>query len=127
MRVRWMTILLITALGGCASSSEPQRFSIYFEPYSANLDQLANDTIRAAADFARAHAAAPIAVAGFSAPPDPQRDVEGLSARRAEAVKQALVKDGIGAERITTAANGVTDPKTMPQVAVRRVDITVGR
>jgi OOP family OmpA-OmpF porin len=127
MRLRWMTILLLSALGGCSWMADTRTFSVYFEPYSSVLDQQARETISNAADFARAHPLQPVAVAGFAAPPDPKRDVEGLSAQRAEVVKQALVTDGLSPNRIITAANGITDPKDLPSIAVRRVDITVGR
>jgi outer membrane protein OmpA-like peptidoglycan-associated protein len=126
MRVRWTTILLLAALGGCSWFSASQTFSIYFQPYSAELDQSAQETIHAAADFARAHPLQPVSVNGYSAPPDPKLDVEGLSAKRADAVKQVLISDGVGPGRITIEANGITDPKTFPTVAVRRVDINVG-
>jgi outer membrane protein OmpA-like peptidoglycan-associated protein len=65
-------------------------------------------------------------VTGFSAPPDPKQDIEGLSDQRAEAVKQGLIAAGISPNRIVTVGNGVTDPKNMPTVSVRRVDIGVG-
>jgi outer membrane protein OmpA-like peptidoglycan-associated protein len=69
----------------------------------------------------------PVLLAGYSAPPDPSKDVDGLSAMRAEAVKQALVTDGISPARISVEANGITDPEGKPNLAVRRVDISVGR
>jgi outer membrane protein OmpA-like peptidoglycan-associated protein len=125
--VRWGSILLLTALVGCSWLTDSRKFSVYFEPYSAELDDQARDTIHSAAKFAQAHPFQPVALDGFSAPPDPKLDVAGLSAQRAEIVKQALLSDGVGAGRITTVANGITDPNMLPPVAVRRVDINVGR
>ncbi len=127
MRLGWMTILLLAGLGGCSWLSGSRQFSVYFVPYSAVLNQQARETIVAAAQFARSHPMQPIAVDGFSAPPDANRDVEGLSAQRAEVVKLALVSAGVGADRITTVANGIVNPKPLPQVAVRRVDISIGK
>jgi len=127
MRIGWITAFLLVGLGGCAWLSDSQKFSVYFEPYSAVLNQQSHDTIKAAAKFAQSHALQPIAIDGFSAPPDPKRDVEGLSAQRAETVKQALIDDGVDPNRIVTAANGIVDPKILPDVAVRRVDINVGK
>jgi outer membrane protein OmpA-like peptidoglycan-associated protein len=120
-------MLVIAALGGCARTPETQKFSVFFEPYSAALDPQARDTIHSAADFASANLSLPVAVAGFAAPPDPKLDVDGLSAQRAAAVKQLLISDGIKPDRIATVANGTTDPKNLPTVSVRRVDISVGR
>ena len=122
-----MAILPFVALSGCAGSSNGQSFSVYFQPYSANLDQQALTSIQAATDFANANPTLPVALAGYAAPPDPNQDVEGLSANRAAAVKQTLINDGVRADRVTTVANGITDPKSLPTVAVRRVDITIGR
>ena len=127
MRVRWAAVLLLVVLGGCSWLSGSRKYSVYFEPYSAELDRQAHQTIDDAAKFAEAHPMQPIAVDGFAGQPDPKRDVDGLSAQRAEAVKQALVSDGLFPGRITTAANGVVDPKGLPGVAVRRVDIGVGQ
>ncbi|MGD0108145.1 MAG: OmpA family protein [Rhodopila sp.] len=115
---------MYVSLGACSWLSNPQEFSVYFEPYSSELDPQARQTIQDAASFARAHVLLPVEVAGFAAPPDPKRDVDGLSAQRAEVVKQLLVNDGVGQNRIATVAYGITDPKTLPSLAVRRVDIT---
>jgi outer membrane protein OmpA-like peptidoglycan-associated protein len=104
-----------------------QKFSAYFQPYTAEPDAQALETIHAASSFAKAHPLQPVVVDGFSAPPDPKLDVDGLSARRAEMVKQVLLRGGVPEDRITTSANGVIDPKNLPSVAVRRVDISVGK
>ena len=126
MRIGLMSILLVSTVGGCSLFAEPRSYSVYFEPYSSALDNQARATVHAAADAAKAHRLRLIEVTGYSAPPDPKRDVDGLSEQRALAVKQALVDDGVWAQRITTTGAGVTDPKNLPQVAVRRVDITIG-
>ena len=114
------------SLTGCSWFTGSRKFSVYFPPYSAELDQQALETIHAAAHFAQAHPLQPVSVDGFAAPPDPKQDVPGLSAQRADTVKQALLGDGVLPLRITTSANGVVNPKTLPSLAVRRVDITVG-
>jgi outer membrane protein OmpA-like peptidoglycan-associated protein len=127
MRIRWTAGLLLATLSNCSWLTATQQYSVYFEPYSSKMDAQAAETIQSAATFAKAHSLQPIIVSGFSAPPDPKRDVEGLSARRAETVKQMLIADGIAPGRITTEANGTTDPKGLPALAVRRVDISVGQ
>jgi len=127
MRFCCAAMLVIAAIGGCTPTSGPRNFSVFFEPYSAALDPQARDTIHSAADFASANPGLPVAVAGFSAPPDPKLDVDGLSAQRAAAVRTLLISSGIRPDRITTVANGITDPRTLPNVSVRRVDINVGQ
>jgi outer membrane protein OmpA-like peptidoglycan-associated protein len=127
MRFCCAALLAVVAIGGCTRTPVSQKFSVYFEPYSATLDPLARDTIRSAADFASANPVLPVAVAGFAAPPDPKLDVDGLSAQRAAAVKQLLISNGVRPDRISTVANGITDPKDLPTVSVRRVDVSIGR
>jgi OOP family OmpA-OmpF porin len=127
MRLRWIGIFVLAGLAGCSWLSGSRKFSVYFEPYSAALNPQGRETITAVAEFARNHPLQPVAVDGFSAPPDAKHDVDGLSAKRAEVVKQALITDGVAPVRITTVANGIIDPKSLPDVAVRRVDIDVGQ
>jgi outer membrane protein OmpA-like peptidoglycan-associated protein len=127
MRFRWISLLLLGVLACCSRGPTGQQYSVYFQPYSAQLDGQARETIQTAADYAQSHRSAPVAVTGYSGPPDPGKDVDGLSVQRAQAVGQLLATAGVDPARITTSANGITDPKAMPAVAVRRVDITVGQ
>ena len=126
MRPGTAAIIALAALAGCSSGPDKQTFSVFFNPYSSSVDQQAQDSIQSAAAFAQAHPASPILLTGYSAPADPKLDVDGLSAQRAVVVTQALVSDGINPDRVSMHAAGVTDPKEMPSVAVRRVDIRVG-
>lgn len=129
MHYRVAMLLLCSAAAGCSFSSEPdhKHYSIYFPSYSAELDQQGHRAVAEAAAVARANPALPVELAGFSAPPDPSRDVDRLSARRAARVKQALIADGVGPDRISTVANGTTDPNGLPNLSVQRVDISIGR
>ncbi len=129
MRQRFLPLLLLTALGGCASlfGERTRSYSVFFQPYSSELDDHAREAVRDAASFAQSHPLQPVAVAGYAAPPDPGKDIDGLSAQRAEVVKQALINDGVSPGRISMQANGITDPEGKPNLAVRRVDINVGR
>jgi OOP family OmpA-OmpF porin len=130
MRFRWTATLLLAPLlaplAGCGWFTDTGKYSVYFPPYSADLNGEATKTIHSASSFALAHPILPIVVTGYSAPPDPKLDVDGLSDKRADAVKQGLIADGISPNRIATVGNGITDPGTLPSVAVRRVDIGVG-
>ncbi len=129
MRYRLATLLMLTALGACANpfGEHRRQYSVYFPAYSSDLDLPARSTISDAASFAHDHPLQPVSLAGYAAPADPSKDVDGLSAQRAEVVKQALIAHGIGPGRISIEANGVTDPQGKPSLAVRRVDINIGR
>ncbi len=126
MRIRWTATLLLLPLAGCGWFGNTGKYSVYFPPYSADLNSEATKTIHSASSFAQAHPALPIVVTGYSAPPDPKQDVDGLSDQRADVVKKGLIADGITPNRVVTVGNGVTDPGTLPSVSVRRVDIGVG-
>ena len=126
MRFRWSRLLPVLVVSGCSTLFGPDqaKYSIYFDPYSVALDQQAQQTARAAAQFARANPQAKLSLSGYSAPADPARNIDGLSDERALAVKRTLISDGVRPERIVTEGYGETDPKTLPSVAVRRVDIS---
>ena len=66
------------------------------------------------------------AAAALAAPVPTKQDLDALSAERADAVKHLLVEDGIAANRIVVEANGAIDPKPLPSLSVRRVDISFG-
>jgi outer membrane protein OmpA-like peptidoglycan-associated protein len=128
MRITWPALAVAVMLTGCSALfGGQQKYSLYFEPYSVALDQQAQETVRSAARYAADHPLVKVSVAGYAAPPDRMHDVDGLSAQRAAAVKQALIGGGVAPDRIATEANGVTDPKMLPALAERRVDITEDR
>jgi hypothetical protein len=124
MRLDWVTITTLAFIGGCTSS--PQTYSVYFQSYSTELDPQARQTVQEAADFGRARSWLPIQVIGYAAPADPRPNLDALSAQRAAVVKQLLVDDGIGPNRISVAGDGVIDPRPLPPLSVRRVDISFG-
>ncbi|MFO1028612.1 MAG: OmpA family protein [Acetobacteraceae bacterium] len=129
MRKRFAALVLVATVSACARLSGPptSSFSVFFPPYSAELDQDAQTAIHNAAAFAKSRPSEPVILIGYSAPPDPGKDVPGLSEQRAQAVKAVLVSDGINPNRISAIAKGITDPKAnMPELSVRRVDISVG-
>ena len=126
MEFRWSRVLPVLALSGCSAlfGQGQTKYSIYFEPNSVALDQQAQQTARAAAQFARANPQAKLSLSGYSERADPARNIDGLSDERAIVVKRTLVSNGVKPERIVTEGYGETDPKTLPSVAVRRVDIS---
>ena len=130
MRRRLACLVLLSLTAACAKFAggpATATFSVFFQPYSAELDQDAQDSIHSAAAFARSHASQPVILIGYAAPPDPGKDMPGLSEQRNTAVKSVLVADGVAPDRISAVAKGTTEPKdNMPNVSVRRVDISVG-
>ncbi len=126
MLYRVAIVLLITLLAGCAGKGS--KYTVYFIPYSSQLDQRAMDTIQAAATFAKANPLAPVTIQGYSTRPDPAQH-DTLSQLRTGAVKNGLLQDGVGRARIEVlGAGGIIYPQgvPMPTLGPDRVDISIG-
>lgn len=83
-------------------------FTVYFAFDSANLSAEALRIVRSAADAARTENA-PIAVVGHADAAGPADYNMRLSLRRAQAVRDALIADGIPVSRITASGQGEGD------------------
>jgi len=113
-------ILLVTAACGeslqSASLTTPppappppiRAWLVFFDTNSSTLSEQANMTVRAAADVARTSAGSKVEVTGYT-------DTEGsvavnqvVATRRANAVKDALVRAGVPAQSIRMIAAGET-------------------
>ena len=127
MRFGWFALASLGALTACASGSDTRGFSVYFQPYSTELDRQGRETADAAAEYAKAYPLLPVLVVGHSARATQGHDADEVSDRRAAAIRQVLIADGVGASRIVLSAYGHADPHPMPQLAGQRVDITVGQ
>ncbi len=83
------------------------------------------DAVRTAAEVLRADPAANALLVGYTADTaGPPAVAQRLSERRAEAVANALVADGVDRSRLTTVGRGDADPFPTPE-ASRRVEIQV--
>ena len=113
-------ILLVTAACGeslqSASLTTPppappppiRAWLVFFDTNSSTLSEQANMTVRAAADVARTSAGSKVEVTGYT-------DTEGsvavnqvVATRRANAVKDALVRAGVPGQSIRMIAAGET-------------------
>jgi len=108
----------------------PPSFMVFFDWDRSNLSQQALATIQQAADAFRAKGNARITATGHTDTSGPESYNMALSLRRANAVKDALVRDGVPAQAISVigmgekgllvpTADGVREPQN------RRVEIVI--
>ena len=117
----WL-LMMLPACALLAPNSSP--YLVYFQERSAQLDAPARSLIAEAAQRANAEPTAPVTVAGYTdSAGSPPADVS-LSQQRAQVVADALVADGVAANRIARMGRGQTGGD--PGVASRRVEIMIG-
>jgi OmpA-OmpF porin, OOP family len=117
---------LLLALGGCALvQPSGQRYVVFFQEWSADLDETARGSVSAAAHRALDYPMQPVVVSGFADTDGSPQANKDLSRVRAQVVSDALVASGVPAARIQRRAVGSVD-YTLNSLESRRVEITVG-
>ncbi len=94
-------------------------FMVFFDWDRSNLSQQALNTIRQAADQFKATGKARITATGHTDRSGPESYNMALSLRRANAVKDALVRDGVPATAISVIGKGETQPLVQTADGVR--------
>jgi outer membrane protein OmpA-like peptidoglycan-associated protein len=126
MHYRIAVALLMILLAGCVGG-DGGKFTVFFGPYSSQLDAKAQETIQAAATFAKGNPLMPVSVQGDNTQPDPT-EFDTLRQLRVAAVKNGLVKAGVGDLRIQIMGSGINYPQGVPMPALSpgQVLINVG-
>jgi outer membrane protein OmpA-like peptidoglycan-associated protein len=125
MKKLFLSLAAVLAVGACSwfGSTGPP-YLVYFPERSAQLDAKARDVVALVADRAHGAPAARVTVIGYTdSAGSPPADVS-LSQRRAQAVADALVADGVAPNRLVRLGRGQTGEN--PGIASRRVEITIG-
>jgi OOP family OmpA-OmpF porin len=94
-------------------------FMVFFDWDRSNLSQQALNTIRQASDQFKATGKARITATGHADRSGPEDYNMALSLRRANAVKDALVRDGVPATAISVIGKGETQPLVQTADGVR--------
>ena len=126
---------LLCALSGCdsgtmmdASAVNAPATPIFFQPFSAALDESAMTTIATAAKAAEAQPDATVIVTGAADSVGSLLANKYLSETRAQVVADALAADGVAPSRIHMRAAGIASapgPVGAPAQSARRVLIQI--
>ncbi len=118
---------LLIVLAACAPADpDPgtHRGLVFFQEWSANLDEEGQGAVDAAAAVVKRHPGVPVTVIGFADPEgSPQANID-ISRLRAQVVVDALIKDGVPAAQIIRQAKGAT-AFVSTSLESRRVEIVV--
>jgi len=113
-----------------APAVQSPSFMVFFDWDRSNLSQQALNTIKQAADAYRTKGSARITATGHTDKSGPEAYNMALSLRRANTVKDALVRDGVPATAIAVVGRGESQPLVQTADGVRepqnrRVEIVI--
>jgi outer membrane protein OmpA-like peptidoglycan-associated protein len=117
-------LLCVAASSARAADTPPQKFVVFFQEWSAALDDSAQAVITHAADWVKAHPGNVAHVNGFADPTGSKQANVLLSELRAQVVVDQLLTDGVDAARIKQRGHGSVQFALTSQES-RRVEISV--
>jgi outer membrane protein OmpA-like peptidoglycan-associated protein len=116
-----ITGLLVNSAG--ARAQQPA-YLVFFQLWSAAIDDQAQDVIKNAAEFAKSHSAKSVKVVGYADPTGSKQANVLLSQLRAQVVVDALTAAGVAPDVISQNGSGAVEFAGSSQEA-RRVEIRV--
>lgn len=121
--MRLAVLLLLSLLTGTAYAQQSPAYVVYFQEWSAALDDSAQGVITNAAAWAKSHPNTTVQVVGSADPTGSRAANILLSELRAQVVVDQLTADGVEAQRIAQTATGSIKFSLTSQES-RRVAIT---
>jgi outer membrane protein OmpA-like peptidoglycan-associated protein len=126
-RVGILFLLFCVALGSArAADAPPQKYVVFFQEWSAALDDAAQAVIGDAAEWLKSHPGNVAHVNGFADPTGSKQANALLSDLRAQMVVDQLQTDGVDPRHIRQRGHGSVQFSLSSQES-RRVEISVGR
>ena len=125
-RLGILFLLFCVAIGGARAADPPQKFVVFFQEWSAALDDSAQAVIAHAADWVKSRPGNVAHVNGFADPTGSKRANELLSDLRAQMVVDQLQADGIDPKTIRQRGHGSVQFALTSQES-RRVEISISR
>ena len=120
---RLLPLLLLGVLAAPANAQPAPNYVIFFQEWSAALDDAAQGVITQAATYAKAHPQSRIQITGYADITGGQRANLLVSELRAQMVEDQLTTDGISVGRIRLSAVG-SIPSAMSKQQARRVTVS---
>ena len=128
--MRRLGILLLlscaVATSARAADAPAQKFVVFFQEWSAALDDPAQSVIGQAAEWVKSHPGNVAHVNGFADPTGSKRANALLSDLRAQVVVDQLQTDGVDPKRLRQRGHGSVQFALTSQES-RRVEISTGR
>jgi outer membrane protein OmpA-like peptidoglycan-associated protein len=123
---RWFVLGLFVLLAGCGLfGAKGQRSVVFFQEWSAALDDEGKGAVVAAAVWARDHPEQLVTVSGFADPEGTPQANKDISRLRAQVVSDLLMANGVPQSRIQNKAIGSVG-FSFSSLESRRVEISVG-
>ncbi len=128
MHRRGLLVLLLCAATGGAHAAEPpaQKFVVFFQEWSAAIDDSAQAVITQAADWVKSHPGNVAHVSGFADPTGSKEANILLSELRAQVVVDQLQSDGVYPKQVRRRGHGSVQFALTSQES-RRVEIAISR
>src|SRR5579862_7584615 len=124
-RLGILFLLLSVATGSVRAADVPsQKFVVFFQEWSAALDDSAQTVIGQAAEWVKSHPGNVAHVGGFADPTGSKKANALLSELRAQMVVDQLQADGIAPNRISQRGHGSVEFALTSQES-RRVEISI--
>ena len=124
-RLGLVLLLLVAATGSVDAADPPQNFVVFFQEWSAAIDDPALMVIAQAAQWVKAHPGDVARINGFASPTGSKQANILLSDLRAQVVVDQLISDGVDAGRLRQRGHGSVQFALSAQES-RRVEIAIG-
>ena len=126
-RLGLMLLLLCAATGSVRAADPPaQKFVVFFQEWSAVIDDSAQAVISQAAEWVKSHPGNVAHVSGFADTTGSRQANILLSELRAQVVVDQLQTDGVDPKRVQQRGHGSVQFALSSQES-RRVEISIGR
>ena len=126
-RLGLLLLLLCAATGSARAVDVPaQKFVVFFQEWSAAIDDPAQTVISQAADWVKSHPGNIAHVHGFASTVGSRQANVLLADLRAQVVADQLQTDGIDPKQIVQRGHGPVEFALTPQES-RRVEISISR